>query len=104
MTFLQILSKNAYQNITYHCRNSVAYIDKRTRKFDKSAIFKTYNDLELVSQKPAKFKYAVSKDECQVNNNSISSLELSCDVSCNESSGESCDESYEFVMSCVMNL
>ncbi len=66
LTFLQLLSKEAYQNITYHCRNSVAYFDHASNGYHKAAKFQTYNDLEL-SPNRAKFRYSVKLDECQVN-------------------------------------
>jgi hypothetical protein len=65
LTFLQLLSTEAYQNITYHCRNSVAYYDREEKNYDKAALFMTSNDLELVAKKPRKFRYNVVKDECQ---------------------------------------
>ena len=66
MIFLQLLSTKAYQNITYHCRNSVAYYDYYEGNFNKSALFMTSNDLELVATNPVKYRYSVARDECQV--------------------------------------
>ena len=66
LTFLQLLSASAYQNITYHCRNSVAYYDKKAGNYKKSLLFMTSNDLELVAKRPVKFRYSVKLDECQV--------------------------------------
>ena len=65
LTFLQLLSKEAYQNITYHCKNSTVYFDKASNSFNKAAKFQTYNDLEL-SPNRRKFRYHVALDECQV--------------------------------------
>ena len=65
LTFLQLLSKEAYQNITYHCKNSAVYFDKASNSFNKAAKFQTYNDLEL-SPNRRKFRYHVALDECQV--------------------------------------
>jgi len=66
LTFLQLLSSGATQNITFHCRNTVAYFDKKQKTFAKAAIFRTYNDLELVAKKSSKFKYDVASDNCKV--------------------------------------
>lgn len=65
LTFLQLLSSGATQNITFHCRNTVAYFDKKQKTFAKAAIFRTYNDLELVAKKSSKFKYDVASDNCK---------------------------------------
>jgi len=66
MTFLQLLSTRAQQNVTYHCQKSIAYYDQVNKTYNKAAIFMTYNDLELVAQKPVKFKYSVTDDQCRV--------------------------------------
>ena len=66
MTFLQLLSEQAYQNITYHCRNSVAYYDRQAANHDKALRFMANNDVELVADQPVKFRYSVKQDECQV--------------------------------------
>ncbi len=65
LTFLQLLSSEVYQNITYHCKNSAAYYDREEQTFSKAAKFLSSNDVELdaVSRK---FRYNVIKDECQV--------------------------------------
>jgi hypothetical protein len=34
--FLQVLSQRATQKITYHCKNSVAWLDEKTNTYDKS--------------------------------------------------------------------
>jgi len=69
LTFLQLLSSHATQNITYHCRNSVAYYDAERKNYKRAAIFMTSNDLELVAKRPPKFRYSVKTDECQYREN-----------------------------------
>lgn len=64
LTFLQLLSSTAYQNITYHCRNSAIYFDKQAGDYRNAAKFMTSNDLELDVKNP-KAKYSVVLDECQ---------------------------------------
>ena len=66
LKFLQLLSSRASQNVTYHCRNSVAYFDQKSQSFDKAIVFLGSNDKELVAQKPIKFRYSVGLDECKV--------------------------------------
>lgn len=65
LKFLQLLSTDAVQNITYHCKNSIAYYDRKTKTHERAATFMTSNDLELVADKPIKARYTVLKDECQ---------------------------------------
>jgi hypothetical protein len=65
MKFLQLLSVSAVQNITYHCRNSVAYYDDAARNYKQAAKFMTSNDLELVARRPVKFRYDVLMDDCK---------------------------------------
>lgn len=65
LKFLQALSNRAHQNVTYHCRNSVAYFDDSTKTHDKAIVFMASTNHELVPDRPIKFKYSVSLDECQ---------------------------------------
>lgn len=65
LKFLQLLSSRAQQNITYHCRNSVAYYDQKTKSHDQATVFMASNDVELVPKRPIKFQYSVLLDECQ---------------------------------------
>ncbi len=68
LTFLQLLSTDATQNVTYHCRNSVAYYSNAEDSLNQAAKFLTSNDLELQAESP-KFRYEVTLDECQVSVN-----------------------------------
>lgn len=68
LTFLQMLSSEAVQNITYLCRNSVAFFDA-AKGFHKRALkLMAYNDLELTAAldetNPA-FTYTAIQDDCQ---------------------------------------
>ena len=65
LTFLQMNSVKGYQNITYHCRNSVAYFDKSSNDYKKAVKFMANNDLELEADND-KFKYKVTEDSCMV--------------------------------------
>jgi len=62
MSFLQLLSAKAEQEVTYHCRNSVAFENPRGKNV-KSLSFMSWNDLEIRSR--GKFKYEVVSDGCK---------------------------------------
>jgi len=68
MTFLQLLSDRVRQNVTYHCRNSVAYYDQANGNYDKAIKFLTANDLELTAGH-RKFTYSVPVDDCMYRQN-----------------------------------
>lgn len=65
LVFLQLLSAQAHQNITYHCKNSAAYYDARQQSYDSSVLLETSNDLELTAQGGKRRGYNVLVDECQ---------------------------------------
>lgn len=54
MTFLRLLSKEAHQNMTYTCINSVAWYDNEARNYDNSIKLMGANDDEFsaVNNKP----------------------------------------------------
>lgn len=66
MTFIRLLSKEASQTITYHCKNSVAYKDQKTGNLKKAIILKGANDLELKAEGNSRFRYTVLEDSCSV--------------------------------------
>ena len=63
MTFLRLLSKEAHQNMTYTCINSVAWYDNEARNYDNSIKLMGANDDEFsaVNNKPN-----VDIDGCKV--------------------------------------
>lgn len=75
MTFIRLLSKEASQTITYHCKNSVAYKDQKTGNLKKAVILKGANDLELKAEGNSRFRYTVLEDSCSVS--SLISLYIS---------------------------
>lgn len=75
MTFIRLLSKEASQTITYHCKNSVAYKDPKTGNLKKAVILKGANDLELKAEGNSRFRYTVLEDSCSVS--SLTSLFIS---------------------------
>lgn len=66
MTFIRLLSKEASQTITYHCKNAVAYKDQKTGNLKKAVILKGANDLELKAEGNSRFRYTVLEDSCSV--------------------------------------
>jgi len=63
ISFLQMMSTKASQNITYHCSNSVAYHHNRRDHKRKAIALQSWNDLEIRHR--GKFKYDVVSDDCQ---------------------------------------
>jgi len=66
MSFLQLLSSKAEQQITYHCLNSIAYENVRGN-LRKAVSFMSWNDLEIRNR--GRFKYDVLSDGCKEKNN-----------------------------------
>ncbi|KPP63570.1 hypothetical protein Z043_118163 [Scleropages formosus] len=64
MTFVRLLSKEASQTITFHCKNSVAYKDENAGNLKKAIILKAANDLELKAEGNSRFRYTVTEDGC----------------------------------------
>ncbi|KAK0146918.1 Collagen alpha-1(II) chain [Merluccius polli] len=64
MTFLRLLSTEASQNLTYHCRNSVAYLDAATGNLKKAVLLQGSNDVEIRAEGNSRFTYSVMEDGC----------------------------------------
>lgn len=62
--FLQALSSSAVQNVTVHCRNTVAYYDAAAKSYKKAAIFASMDDREIVDGRRG-HHYKVPIDECK---------------------------------------
>ncbi|KAG7269269.1 hypothetical protein CRUP_024896 [Coryphaenoides rupestris] len=58
LTFLRLLSTEASQNITYHCRNSVAYMDQATGNLKKALLLQGSNDVEIRAEGNSRFTYS----------------------------------------------
>jgi collagen type II alpha len=67
MNYLQLMSTEAEQTITFHCQNTVAHLNPRGNK-RKALSLMAWNDLEISHR--GKAKYIVMKDECKHKNNS----------------------------------
>lgn len=66
MTFLRLLSTEASQNLTYHCKNSVAYLDASTGNLKKALLLQGSNDVEIRAEGNSRFTYSVMEDSCTV--------------------------------------
>lgn len=66
MGFLQILSQHAVQNITYHCKGSVAYFneEKKTHRYGLKLL--AWNDAEITAKGSQRLRYEAIEDECRV--------------------------------------
>ncbi|KYM93308.1 Collagen alpha-2(I) chain [Atta colombica] len=67
--FLQLLSKHANQNITYHCKNSVAYFDYEKKTYKRGLKLLAWNDIELIPRGNQRLRYEMIMDECRVYRN-----------------------------------
>ena len=66
MTFLRLLSTEASQNLTYHCKNSVAYMDASAGNLKKAVLLQGSNDVEIRAEGNSRFTYSVMEDGCTV--------------------------------------
>jgi len=64
MTFLRLLSTESSQNITYHCKNSVAYMDAAAGNLKKAVLLQGSNDVEIRAEGNSRFTYSVMEDGC----------------------------------------
>jgi collagen type II alpha len=67
--FLQLLSTHATQNITFHCKNTVAYFDRQKNNHRRGVKLMTWNDNELNPKGPQKLRYDVTEDGCEERSN-----------------------------------
>ncbi|KAJ8264578.1 hypothetical protein GJAV_G00150910 [Gymnothorax javanicus] len=64
LTFLRLMANEATQNITYHCKNSIAYMDQQTGNLKKALLLQGSNDIEIRAEGNSRFTYSVSEDGC----------------------------------------
>lgn len=65
MGFLQLSSAHATQNVTYHCKKSVAYFDAEKNTHRRGLKLLAWNDAELLPKGPERLRYEAVVDECQ---------------------------------------
>lgn len=68
LAFMRLLSNQASQNITYHCKNSVAYMDGESGNLKKAVVLQGSNDVELRAEGNSRFTFSVLEDGCTVSN------------------------------------
>lgn len=66
LNFLRLLSTEASQNLTYHCMNSIAYLDQNTGNLKKAMLLQGSNDVEIRAEGNSRFTYSVLEDGCKV--------------------------------------
>lgn len=66
LTFLRLLSTEASQNLTYHCKNSIAYMDQASGNLKKALLLQGSNDVEIRAEGNSRFTYSVMEDGCKV--------------------------------------
>lgn len=66
LNFLRLLSTEASQNITYHCKNSIAYMDQALGNLKKALLLEGSNEVELRAEGSSRFTYSVLEDGCKV--------------------------------------
>ncbi|OBS58698.1 hypothetical protein A6R68_10177, partial [Neotoma lepida] len=64
LAYLRLLSSRASQNITYHCKNSIAYMDQASGNVKKSLKLMGSNEGEFKAEGNSKFTYTVLEDGC----------------------------------------
>uniref|UniRef100_A0A318D7X7 Fibrillar collagen NC1 domain-containing protein n=1 Tax=Kangiella spongicola TaxID=796379 RepID=A0A318D7X7_9GAMM len=64
LAFLRIRSTQASQNITYYCKNSIAYMDYENGNVKKALRLMSTADMELKAEGNRKFTYNVLEDGC----------------------------------------
>uniref|UniRef100_A0A3Q3NBN3 Fibrillar collagen NC1 domain-containing protein n=2 Tax=Mastacembelus armatus TaxID=205130 RepID=A0A3Q3NBN3_9TELE len=65
---LQLLSKESHQNITFHCRNIVAYKDEKSSNLKAALVLRGFNGQELRAQGISRLRYTVIEDGCSKSN------------------------------------
>ena len=60
------MSTEATQNVTYHYKNSVAYMDQETGNLKKALLLQGANEIEIRAEGNSRFTYGVTEDGCTV--------------------------------------
>eukprot|EP00063_Salmo_salar_P031653 XP_014006488.1 PREDICTED: collagen alpha-1(II) chain-like [Salmo salar] len=76
MRLIRLLSKEGVQNVTYHCKNSVAVNDGATGNLKKALILKGSNGQEVKVQGNSHLRYTVLEDGCSKSNGDWGKTEI----------------------------
>lgn len=60
------MSTEASQNLTYHCKNSIAYMDAASGNLKKALTLQGSNEIEIRAEGNSRFTYSVLEDGCTV--------------------------------------
>lgn len=66
LSFLQILSAYASQNITFNCKNTAAYFNEERNSYRNGLKLLAWNDAELTPKGPQRLRYDAIEDGCKV--------------------------------------
>jgi len=77
MAFLQLLSTQATQNVTFHCKRTIAFFDKAKNNHARGIKLMTWSDNELTAKGPQRSTYNVIEDGCQYRSDSWSKTVIS---------------------------
>lgn len=66
ITFLQLLSTHATQNITFHCKRVIAYYDEQKQTYRKGIKLMSWNDAEITPKGNARLRYEALQDGCRM--------------------------------------
>lgn len=80
IAFMRLMSNQASQNITYHCKNSIAYMDSATGNLKKALLLQGSSDTEIRAEGNSRFTYSVSEDGCTVSSCPVLQLTLNRNV------------------------
>ncbi|XP_046811584.1 collagen alpha-2(I) chain-like [Lucilia cuprina] len=69
MGFLQLMSAKASQQITFHCKNTVAYKDEKKDTLRNGLKLLSWNDAELTPDGPQRLRYEADEDGCRKRSN-----------------------------------
>lgn len=75
--FLQLLSTHATQNLTFHCKKTIAYYDSIKSNHRRGIKLMTWNDNELMPKGPQRLRYEVTEDGCQYRSDTWSKTVIS---------------------------
>lgn len=77
LQFLQLLSSEASQELTYHCKNSIAVYDASRRSLRSAMQIMTSSDTELKARGNKKLRYRIIHDGCKRKQSTWASTKVS---------------------------
>lgn len=66
LTYLQLMSTKAVQQVTFHCRNTIGYFDPQANNYRRGIKLLAYNDAEILPRANNRLRYKAIVDDCQV--------------------------------------